>query len=284
MLLSLPGLAAKGYAVNAQGCRQFVQALALVGQLKAQGKLPHMVLISLGANGSVTHKEIGVALGLLCCSRRLVLVTPRQLGGASGQNAVVEHAEARRHHGRILLLDWVKDSAGRPGWFQPDGLHLTLPGVAAFTRLLASALPYAYPRAKKKHRRPKPHTAELRSAQAPPPLALTATLGSVGYVDATITGLPGTSVQLSEQLAGGPTPIAVVQIPASGSATVAHALTWRCDRQDRSLLVATLPPSDPATAATTVTTPSCSRRLAARTSTVRSRSGCATGGASAGSR
>jgi hypothetical protein len=68
----------------------------------------------------------------------------RQLGGASGPNAALEHREARAHPGNILLLDWVSYSAGHPGWFQPDRLHLTLAGASAFTDLLASALPYAY--------------------------------------------------------------------------------------------------------------------------------------------
>jgi hypothetical protein len=68
----------------------------------------------------------------------------RQLGGASGPNAALEHREARAHPGNILLLDWVSYSAAHPGWFQPDRLHLTLAGASAFTDLLASALPYAY--------------------------------------------------------------------------------------------------------------------------------------------
>jgi hypothetical protein len=145
LLLSQPGLAARGFDVNAHGCRQMPEALALLSQLKAAHRLPHMVVIFLGANGSITADEIGSALGTLCCDRLLVLVTPRQLGGSSGPNATLEHAEARRHPGRILLLDWVAYSAGHPGWFQPDGLHLTLPGVAALNDLISQALPDAYP-------------------------------------------------------------------------------------------------------------------------------------------
>jgi hypothetical protein len=146
MLLSGPGLAQRGYTVNAQPCREFSQALAMLGGLNAQGRLPHMVVIALGANGADTHDEIGAALALMCCTRKLVLVTPRQSGGVSGANAIVEHDEAGKHPGRILLLDWVRDSAAHPDWFQPDGLHLTVPGLLAFTRLLVTALPYAYPR------------------------------------------------------------------------------------------------------------------------------------------
>ncbi|HWF35423.1 MAG TPA: hypothetical protein VG295_08615, partial [Solirubrobacteraceae bacterium] len=146
MLLSGPGLAQQGYAVNAQPCRPFSDALVMLGQLKAEARLPYMVVIALGSNGTVTQDEIGAALGLMCCTRKLVLVTPRQSGGTSGANAIVERDEARMHPGRIGLLDWVKYSAGHPDWFQPDGLHLTAPGFIAFTRLLGTALPCAYPR------------------------------------------------------------------------------------------------------------------------------------------
>ena len=44
---------------------------------------------------------------------------------------------------RILLLDWVEYAQGRGSWFQPDGLHLTFPGAAAFARLAGKATPWA---------------------------------------------------------------------------------------------------------------------------------------------
>lgn len=143
MLLSIPGLAAAGYSVNAHGCRQFFQGLALLQQLKAAGQLPHMVVMALGANCCISRQNISQALSILTPDRLLVLVTPRQLGGSSGDNATIEHQAARAHPRRILLLDWVADSAGHPSWFQPDGLHLTWPGVAAFTDVLDTALAYA---------------------------------------------------------------------------------------------------------------------------------------------
>jgi lysophospholipase L1-like esterase len=257
LLLSLPGLAARGFDVNAQGCRQWYQALGLIAQLKARGRLPHMVVIFLGANGYVTHDDIGVALGMLCCTRVLVLVTPRQLGGAPGENAVIEHEEAHRHPGRILLLDWVKDSAGHPDWFQPDRLHLTWAGVAALNRLIAGASRYAYPH-KHKHKRT-PVAVAVAADQSS--LAITTSLATTGYVAATVTGPAGASVQVSEQGAAGTTPIGVVQLSSSGTATIAQALTWRCDVRARTLIAATLPPAAPANASATVTTPSCAQRL-----------------------
>jgi hypothetical protein len=145
MLLALYNLAGVGYEANAHGCRQFPEALALLDQRKAQNTLPHMVLIALGADGSVTPDDIGQALGLVCCTRLLVLVTSRELGGGSGSDAATVRDEGRKHFKRILVLDWVNYSARHPEWFQPDGLHLTTAGAVAFTRLLAQAIPDAYP-------------------------------------------------------------------------------------------------------------------------------------------
>ncbi len=145
MLLALDQLAARGYDVNAHGCRQFPEALALVGSLRRAGRLPHMMVIALGADGSIGHRQIGRALGLLCCTRLLVLVTPRELGGGSGTDAAAVREEVARHPGRTRLLDWVAYSRGHGDWFQPDGLHLTSTGASAFTGFLARALPWAYP-------------------------------------------------------------------------------------------------------------------------------------------
>jgi lysophospholipase L1-like esterase len=186
MLLALYQLAGEGYDAEAQGCRQFPAALAMLSARKSEGTLPHMVVIALGANGSVTPEDVGEALGLLCCQRLLVLVTPRELGGGSGPDAAVEREQAQRHPGRILLLDWVDYSQGHPDWFQPDGLHLTTAGATAFTRLLARALPYAHAK-----RRPKPKPKPEPKPKRHPPHGSHGHRDRSGSADASPTTSPG---------------------------------------------------------------------------------------------
>jgi lysophospholipase L1-like esterase len=261
MLLSLPGLAHNGFEADAHGCREFFQGLDLLAQLKARRALPHMVVVALGANGDVTGSDVGRALGLLGPHRLLVLVTPRELGGGSGADAATERAEARRHPGRILLLDWVKYSGGHGNWFDPDGLHLLPAGVDAFTALIARVVPYAYvpcPLPARKHR------AHPAAAPGAPPITLHASDKQTGYIAATIDGPPGVGVQLGEVIGGQTTALgAPVLIPASGQATVRQAATWLCTRRSRSLVAMTVPPAAPATAQTTIMTPSCANRLLA---------------------
>ena len=143
MLLAIPNLARIGYKVNAQGCRQWGQGEQVLRHYRRAGKLPHLVVMGLGADGSITARNVRHTLHILGPKRVLGLVVPRELGGGTSHDAdVVRHA-ARTHRRRILLLDWVRESRGRGGWFQPDGIHLTYSGASAYTRLIGRARRYA---------------------------------------------------------------------------------------------------------------------------------------------
>jgi hypothetical protein len=274
MLLALQDLADAGYEANAHGCREWGEALALLRARKAAGTLPHMVVIALGADGSVTHDDIGATLGLLCCTRLLVLVTPRELGGGSGSDALTVREEVQRHQNRTRLLDWVRYSAGHGGWFQPDGLHLTTDGALAFTNLLKRALPWAYPKPKPAPPQgssgiifnPPSRPAHGARQALPGALSIRPSLAHTGYVGARISGPPGVEVQIGEQRRGSVRPIGVVTLGPRGGADVPRALTWACSPRRRDLVAATLAPAASQRAAATVTTPSCARRLAVRVS------------------
>jgi hypothetical protein len=143
MLLALPNLSHEGYRVDAHGCRQIEEGLGVIRDARRHGRLPHLVVIALGADASVSMGDLNRAFHLVGPKRVLGLVTPRELGGGSGSDADHVRAAAKRHRKRAVLLDWVAYSRGHPSWFQPDGLHLTFSGAEAFARLLRQALPYA---------------------------------------------------------------------------------------------------------------------------------------------
>jgi len=140
MLLALPNLAAEGYRANARGCRQWSEGLGVIRKLRHEDHLPKLVVVALGSNGTVNRSDIHKALDLLGKKRTLGLVTPRETGGASGHDADLVRSEAKKHENRIVLLDWVKYSAGHSGWFQPDGLHLTFEGAEGMADLLKKPL------------------------------------------------------------------------------------------------------------------------------------------------
>jgi hypothetical protein len=143
MLLALPELSGEGYQVNARGCRQIDEGLELMAEAKRAGRLPHLVVIALGADATLSRYQFEQAFHLAGPKRVLGLVTPLELGGGTSGDADIVRAEAKRHPKRSVLLDWVAFSKGHGDWFQPDGLHLTFSGADGLARLLRQALPYA---------------------------------------------------------------------------------------------------------------------------------------------
>jgi hypothetical protein len=154
MLLALPALARVGYKVNARGCRQFSEGLSVLRDARRHHRLPHLAVLALGADASISAGQIAQARKILGPKRKLGLVTPRELGGGESNDARVVRNAGRRDPVHVKVLDWVHDSAGHASWFQPDGLHLTFSGAKAFARLLKKLIPLAAP-APKKPKKPK---------------------------------------------------------------------------------------------------------------------------------
>jgi len=153
MLLALPALARVGYKVNARGCRQFGEGLRLLRQTRRAHRLPHLVVLALGADASISGPQIDQAKKILGPKRKLGLVTPRELGGGESNDAQVIRNAGQRDPEQVKVLDWVRYSAGHDNWFQPDGLHLTFAGAKAFARLLKKLIPLAAPNPKPKPKR-----------------------------------------------------------------------------------------------------------------------------------
>jgi hypothetical protein len=143
MLLSLGQLSQEGYDANARGCRQWSEALGILDALRGSRSLPGVVVIALGANGQTAAGDVEHALSILGPGRVLVMVTHFDPGHVPGADSALIRDERQRHPGSVAVLDWVAHSASHGEWFQPDGLHLTLQGAAAFARFLADAIPLA---------------------------------------------------------------------------------------------------------------------------------------------
>jgi hypothetical protein len=147
MLLAVDRLADVGYNVNARGCLGFQEAIGVIKQQRSEDKLGRLAVVAVGANYDISMGEIRKALEILGGRRGekriLGLVTPRELGGGSGSDADVVREAGERYPNRVKVLDWVAKSSGHPGWFQPDGLHLTDSGADAYTKLFKKGLRYA---------------------------------------------------------------------------------------------------------------------------------------------
>jgi hypothetical protein len=145
MLLALEDLARRGFVANARGCRGLSEGLQVLRRKRSRHPLPRLVVIALGADHTIPRRQIRAALRILGPKRRLGLVTPRELGGGSGRDAANVRWAGRRFPERVRVLDWVRLSRGKGGWFQPDGLHLTFSGASHFAKLIGRAMPLAGP-------------------------------------------------------------------------------------------------------------------------------------------
>jgi hypothetical protein len=157
MLLAIPNLSREGFQVDAHGCRGWNEGLNVIRQRLAEHKLPHLVVMALGADFSISEGGIREALHLLGPSRILGLVTPWELGGSEGSDARHVRDAGGRYRRHVRVLDWVAGSRGHRGWFQPDGVHLTFTGARAFARLFKRLLPVAAPPRRRRHRQPHRH-------------------------------------------------------------------------------------------------------------------------------
>jgi hypothetical protein len=145
LLGAMKETAAAGFDLNTRGCRQWGEGMGVLRSYKRAGRLPHLVVMELGTDWTVSIRQIRAAMALLGPDRVLGLMTPREVGGFGGSDAAHMREVARRFPDRAVLLDWVVYTRGRGSWFQPDGIHLTLAGAAGFGEFLKIALPFADP-------------------------------------------------------------------------------------------------------------------------------------------
>ena len=139
LLGAVPEVAGVGWEVNTRGCRQMSEGLHVLAAHRRH--LPSLVALMLGANGEMEPGQIRQAMAILGPERILGLVTPRN----NARVRRIMHAAARHHPGRVVLLDWAAYTAGRSGWFAPDGLHMGPGGARGLAGFLRRALVYANP-------------------------------------------------------------------------------------------------------------------------------------------
>jgi len=140
MLFALPELAKRGFKANARGCRMMPEGIEVIKKANKRGPLPRLIVIALGADGTISMGQIRDVLKIIGRKTKLGLVVPLETGGQTGHDAEVVRDAAQKFDKRIRLLDWPNYSDGHPAWFQPDGLHLTFLGAERFARLCAKAL------------------------------------------------------------------------------------------------------------------------------------------------
>jgi lysophospholipase L1-like esterase len=130
-----------GFSVDVRQCRFTDESLDVLRKVADAGKLPKVVVISVGANDVVARDDLAAALKLLGPRRVLGLVTPIEIGGRGGSDAKTMRALAACKPKRTVLLDWVRYARKHPDATYDDRIHLTPEGQEAMARMFRRALP-----------------------------------------------------------------------------------------------------------------------------------------------
>jgi hypothetical protein len=144
MIFATPRLGRLGLEADAHGCRQFIQGVGMLAGRRRAGTLATLAIVALGANGPVASSQMTSALRIVGLDGELGLVTPRNDAGTAARI----RAFAARHPNRVLVIDWVRFSAGHGGWFAGDGLHVNFAGAAAFARFVRRSVAFDFPSAR----------------------------------------------------------------------------------------------------------------------------------------
>jgi hypothetical protein len=138
MLAAKDELVARGSRVNATVSRQFRDAVPLLRQLKAAGRLRREVIIHLGNNGILIEAADCNRVSVIAGANRTVYLVnvkiPRWY--RSFQNQQLAACAERRAN--TVLVNWFLQSRDHPSWFATDGFHLTPTGQARYAAFLAT--------------------------------------------------------------------------------------------------------------------------------------------------
>jgi peptidoglycan/LPS O-acetylase OafA/YrhL len=117
-----------------------MQAKAGVAMLQSfadQGQLGPTVIIMLGTNGYFSSKSFDDFMSITGSQRRVFFVNvrvPREWQNPNNQTI----SQGVKRYPNAYLIDWYSRSAGHPEYFTQDGVHLTGPGIEAYTTMIAS--------------------------------------------------------------------------------------------------------------------------------------------------
>jgi hypothetical protein len=141
MLASAAALEAAlpGVYIDAKVDRQWPTGLTLIRSLAAAGRLRHVVVVSLGTNGSVTTRQLRQLQRIAGPGRELVLVST--FGPQAWEHAVnAALAAAARHGKHTELANWHQAIAARPALLWPDGIHPRPAGARLYARVVLAAI------------------------------------------------------------------------------------------------------------------------------------------------
>jgi hypothetical protein len=128
-------LSSHGITFNTAVSRAWIAGETIFNSLRADGRLPPVVIVALGSNGAVRPADFDAMMRAVAGATRVVFMTVT--GPETANNAIIRAGVAR--YPQAALADWAALAALHPGWFARDGVHIGPAGATALGNLLAAA-------------------------------------------------------------------------------------------------------------------------------------------------
>ncbi|RIK15600.1 MAG: hypothetical protein DCC52_18525 [Chloroflexi bacterium] len=125
--------------VDAKLGRQVSTAIRLLQAYKDADRLPAVVIVHLGNNGTFTTKQFQEMMNILADTPRVVFLTdkaPRKWQDANNDTLT----QGAKMFSNVQVIDWNGASAAHPEWFWKDGIHLRPEGAQFYANLITAAL------------------------------------------------------------------------------------------------------------------------------------------------
>ncbi len=126
-------------ALDAALNRRLSQGADLYQTYADQGIVGNIVVFCLGNNTTATDEDLDNVMAAVGSDKQVFFVNTRNdTGWMDASNATFANAPSRYSNAHVI--DWYTASAGHSEYFEPDGMHLTADGGAAYTQMIYDAL------------------------------------------------------------------------------------------------------------------------------------------------
>ncbi|HMX98960.1 MAG TPA: acyltransferase family protein [Agitococcus sp.] len=129
-----------GISVDAAVGRQGRDAIKLIRQLKADGKLPARLLIHMGTNGYLPVSQFKQLITDLSDREEIVLINIQANRRWMGDNNDLLNTFKTESFKNVKVIDWAANSATHRDYFVADGIHLSTKGIYAYVDLIRKNL------------------------------------------------------------------------------------------------------------------------------------------------
>lgn len=129
-----------GGIIDAKESRQVWDAMSVIHDLDAKGKLLDMVVIALGSNGSFSKNSGQELIDTLGAERTIYWIAPYGQFLTWQESTLQILYELEEDNKNLIILDWTEVASKHTDWFYDDGIHLNAVGQTEYAKFLLGQL------------------------------------------------------------------------------------------------------------------------------------------------